>query len=276
VQFSLLEAHDVAIMVERQFFRAYEKAVYEAPSLDAAIDVVSDTAEKLGFRGASCVFWPRAKQSAEEAPPPPIRLSGSNLGPAAQAWNANYIKHGLFRCDFVYRACQVMAIPFVWSYDSLPEIVPDVDQKTTIGEARGIEHLLKTTGFRGGISVPLRAPGGYFGYVGFVSTDHLKQLMALREDCSDHLLGITYHFYHAIADKLILHEARNKHLTPRQLQCLKLIAIGKTLDETAEILGLSYSTVRFHLKCAETSLGTRNRANTIRKAASLGVLGDID
>jgi len=263
-------------MVDRQFLRSYGKAVYEASSLDAAINVVSDTAEKLGFLGASCVFWPRAKQSAEEIPPPPIRLSGSNLGAAAEAWNANYIKDGLFRSDFVYRACQVTAIPLVWSYDSLPEIVPGVDQRTTIREARGIERLLKTTGYRGGISVPVRAPGGFFGYVAFVSADHLAPLMALHEDCSDHLLGIAYRFYHAIADKLIMHEARDKHLTLRQLQCLKLIAIGKTLDETAEILGLSYSTVRFHLKGAETSLGTLNRANAIRKAASLGVLGDID
>ena len=139
-----------------------------------------------------------------------------------------------------------------------------------------MEHLLKTTGYRGGISVPLRAPGGFFGYVAFVSTSHLRQLVSIHEDYSDHLLGIAYRFYHAIADKLIIHEAENKHLTQRQLQCLKLISIGKTLDETAEILGLSYSTVRYHLKSAEVSLGTMNRANTIRKAASLGVLGDID
>ena len=263
-------------MVERQFLRSYEKAVNEAPSLSAAIDVVSHTAEHLGFRGASGVFWPRAKQSGEEVPPPPIRLSGSNLGTASEAWNANYIKSEMFRSDFVYRACQVMAIPFVWSYDNLPAIVLGVDQSTTMGEALGIERLLKTTGFRGGISVPIRAPGGFFGYVCFVSTSHLEQLITLHEDCSDHLLGIAYRFYHAIADKLIIHEAGNRHLTQRQLQCLKLIAIGKTLDETAEILGLSYSTVRYHLKSAETSLGTMNRANTIRKAASLGVLGDID
>jgi len=263
-------------MVDRQVLRSYEKAVYAAASLGAAVDVVSDTAEKLGFLGASCVFWPRAKQSTEEMPPPAIRLSGSNLGTTIRAWTADYIKAGLFRSDFVYRACQVTALPFIWSYDSLPEVVPGMRQRATVREARGMAQLLKITGFRGGISVPVRAPGGFFGYLAFVSSDHLKDLTPRCEDCSDHLLGIAYRFYDAISEKLALRGALDHRLTPRQLQCLKLIAIGKTLDETAEILGLSYSTVRFHLKGAEVNLGTLNRASAIRKAAALGVLGDID
>lgn len=263
-------------MPEREVVRSCGKAIYQAPSLDAAMDAVSDAAEKLGFVGASSVFWPRAKQSAEEISPPPIRLSGSNLGGPADVWLADYIKGGMFRCDFVYRACQVTAIPFVWSYDSLPEIVVGVQQRPTIAETKGIMHLLKTTGYRGGISVPVRAPGGFFGYVAFVSTARLGQLLTMHEDLSDHLLGMAYRFYDAVSDKLIIHEARDRRLTPRQLQCLKLIAIGKTLDETAEILGLSYSTVRFHLRGAEENLGTLNRANAIRRAAALGVLGDAD
>ena len=263
-------------MFSHQLLQSCRKGVYAAGTLPAALDVVSETAEGLGFLGASCVFWPRHRPSSDAMPPPGIRLSGSNLGPAAETWNSGYIRNQMFRCDFVFRACQNTAIPFVWSYDGLPGIVLGVEQKSTIGEALGIERLLKTTGFRGGISVPIRTPGGFFGYVAFVSTGTLHDLTTLCEDCSDHLLGIAYHFYEAIADKLVLEEAGDRSLTPRQLQCLRLIAIGKTLDEAAEILGLSYSTVRFHLKAAEESLGTMNRANAIRTAAALGMLGDLD
>jgi DNA-binding CsgD family transcriptional regulator len=263
-------------MLSREVLRSCRKGVYAAPTLRAALDLVSETAEQLGFLGASCVFWPRAKQSTEELPPPAVRLSGSNLGAGADAWNSGYIKNELFRCDFVFRACQNTAIPFVWSYDYLPSIVFGVEQKSTVGEALGIERLVKTTGFRGGISVPIRAPGGFFGYISFVSDGKFDYLKTKCEDSGDWLLGLAYHFYDAIADKLVLQEARDRNLTPRQLQCLKLIAIGKTLDETAEILGLSYSTVRFHLKAAEMNLGTMSRANAIRKAAALGVLGDMD
>jgi len=263
-------------MVIREVLRSCRKGVYAAPTLRGALDLVSEAAEQLGFLGASCVFWPRAKQSTEELPPPAIRLSGSNLGAAAQTWNSGYIRNELFRCDFVFRACHNTAVPFVWSYDYLPDIIFGVEQKSTAGEVLGMERLVKTTGFRGGISVPIRAPGGYFGYVAFVSDRKFDYLHTLCEDSTDCVLGLAYHFYNAVADKLVLQEARDRNLSPRQLQCLKLIAIGKTLDETAEILGLSYSTVRFHLKAAEASLGTLNRANAIRKAAALGVLGDMD
>jgi LuxR family transcriptional regulator len=263
-------------MISRQILQCYEKSVYAAPDLDAAVNVLSNTAEELGFAGASCVFWPRSKQSTEELPAPAIRLSGSNLGETAAAWNANYIKDGLFRSDFVYRACLIRAIPLIWSYENLPHIVLGVNQKSTIREIQGIEQMVKLTGYLGGISVPVRGPGGFFGYVAFPSVDHLDKLSARYRDCSDHLLGLAYRFYHAIADKLIIHETGDQHLTPRQLECLKLLAMGKTLDETAEILGLSYSTVRFHLKNAEVKLGTMNRANAISKAAFLGILGNID
>lgn len=263
-------------MLRPQMLRACRDRVYAAESLPAALDIVSETATEFGFLGASCVFWPRQRPSTDAMPPPGIRISGSNLGPAAETWNSGYIRNQMFRCDFVFRACQRMAVPFAWSYEGLPEIVLGVGQKSTIGEALGIERLLKTTGFRGGISVPLRAPGGFFGYVAFVSNRPLHDLMLQCEDYSETLLGIGYHFYTAIADKLVLEETRGVRLTERQLQCLKLIAIGKTLEETAEILGLSYSTVRFHLKAAEQGLGAFNRANAIRKAAALGMLGDLD
>lgn len=263
-------------MISQQMLRSCRDRVYAAGSLPAAVDIVSEAATEFGFLGASCVFWPRQRPPADTMPPPGIRLSGSNLGPAAEVWNSGYIRNQMFRSDFVFRACQRMAVPFAWSYDGLPEIVLGVGQKSTVGEAIGIERLWKTTGFRGGISVPIRTPGGYFGYVAFVSNSPLHDLLHQCEDYSDSLLGIGYHFYAAIADKLVLAETRGVQLTERQLQCLKLIAIGKTLNETAAILGLSYSTVRFHLKAAEESLGAFNRANAIRKAASLGLLSELD
>ncbi|MBM5810634.1 MAG: hypothetical protein FJ191_01515 [Gammaproteobacteria bacterium] len=263
-------------MASQQMLRSCREGIYSAPSLPAAVDVLSDLAVQLGFLGASCVFWPRNHHSVGEMPPPGLRASGRNLGVAAEAWNSSYIRTGMFRSDFVFRACHTTAVPFVWSYDNLPGIVLGVEQEGRIGEALGIERLWKTTGFRGGISVPLRTPGGYFGYVAFVSNNPLRELSTLCEDYSDRLLGIAYHFYEAIADKLVLEEARGRQLTPRQLDCLKLIAIGKTLDEAAEILGLSYSTVRFHLKAAAESLGAFNRANAIRKAASLGLLSELE
>ena len=55
-------------------------------------------------------------------------------------------------------------------------------------------------------------------------------------------------------------------LSPRQAQCLRWAAIGKTSWETSRILGLSESTVNFHLRNACERLGVRGRRAAVAKA----------
>lgn len=262
--------------ISHQVLKGYADAIYATPKLEAAVDLMSDVATALGFAGAACVFWPRHREAEADLPPPALRLAGSRLGRRWANWNGNYLGHGMFRADFVYRACLRTAVPVLWSYDNRPEIVLGQGRPATLRELWGVESMVKVTGLRGGISVPVRGPGSYFGYVVFMSTHRLETLRACYEDCYDRLLGIAYRFYDACADKLPVHRAQENHLSARELECLALVAVGKTLDEVAEILGLSYSTVRFHLRNAETRLGTQNRAQAIAKATFLGLLGPLD
>ena len=74
---------------------------------------------------------------------------------------------------------------------------------------------------------------------------------------------------------LALTDERAARLSSRELDCLSLAAVGKTLEETAMILSLSTSTVRFHLRNASRKLGAANRMQAISKAAYLGLLGPI-
>lgn len=262
--------------VSQQALKSYAQAVYAAPSVHAAVDLMSDMATGLGFVGAACVFWPRRTERDTDLPPPAVRLAGSRLGAKWASWNGNYLGRGMFRADFVYRACLRTAVPVLWSYDNRPEIVLGQGQPATLREVWGAESMVKLTGLRGGISVPVRGPGSIFGYVVFMSTHRLEALRACYEDYYDWLLGIAYRFYDASADKLPIHQAQEHHLSARELECLALVAVGKTLDEAAEILGLSYSTVRFHLRNAESKLGTQNRAQAIARATFLGLLGPLD
>lgn len=259
----------------REVVQRYKRDIYAASDLDAAMELLSQTAAELGFLGACSIFWPHCKDSACELTPPAVRLAGPNLGVGAKKWNASYVKREMFKSDFVYRACIATAMPVVWSYDSRPEIVIG-NGEATMRELMGIEQMVSVTGFRGGISVPVRGPAGFFGYVAFTSAEYLEGLLARHEDFGDHLMGMAYRFYDAMADRFAAYEAQGKRLTPRELECLSLLAVGKTLDEVAEILGLSYSTVRFHLHNAERKLGTARRAHAIAKAAFLGLLGPLD
>lgn len=63
-------------------------------------------------------------------------------------------------------------------------------------------------------------------------------------------------------------------LTRREIQCLKLMAAGKTDSEVGAILGLAVPTVRFHLKNAGAKLGRDGRLRIVRAAGALGYIGE--
>jgi DNA-binding CsgD family transcriptional regulator len=61
-------------------------------------------------------------------------------------------------------------------------------------------------------------------------------------------------------------------LSDRQAACLKWSAAGKTSWETSRILGVSESTVNFHLRNACNRLGVRGRRAAVVAALRLGLL----
>ena len=65
------------------------------------------------------------------------------------------------------------------------------------------------------------------------------------------------------------------HLTPRESECLRLVAQGYRDAEIARLSGLAATTVRFHLDNVVRKFGAANRVQAVAIAAQLGVLGAI-
>lgn len=63
-------------------------------------------------------------------------------------------------------------------------------------------------------------------------------------------------------------------LSPRQIECLRLAAAGKTSVEIAATLGLSSRTVDQYVGEACERLKVRNRTQAVAKASELGLLSD--
>lgn len=61
-------------------------------------------------------------------------------------------------------------------------------------------------------------------------------------------------------------------LTERERDCLAFVADGRTDWEIATLLGISESTVRFHLNSARRKLGAVNRAQAAARLAVRGLL----
>lgn len=132
--------------------------------------------------------------------------------------------------------------------------------------ARSVNYAVRSA-----IVVPVRLPRSTIGAVVW-ATD--REGLDVREVFEEHALVL-----HGMATRFIsacdgvahgVPEVGLCTMTRREVQCLKLVAAGKTDGEIATILGLAAPTVRFHMKKASAKLGESGRLRTAQRAIELG------
>lgn len=69
---------------------------------------------------------------------------------------------------------------------------------------------------------------------------------------------------------------KNCELTRREIECLRLSALGKTDAEMATVLSVRKATIRYHLTNAARKLDAVNKIQSVFKAGQLGFLGTAD
>lgn len=65
-------------------------------------------------------------------------------------------------------------------------------------------------------------------------------------------------------------------LSPREIQCISLIALGLTDDEIGSRLGIRRCTIRFHLGNICMKLGAINRCSAVYRATVAGLIRPAD
>lgn len=92
------------------------------------------------------------------------------------------------------------------------------------------------------------------------------------------LLQAAAQVHEAVLSAITDHSAQKKEvqslvtLTPREIDCLKWAARGKTDGEIAEILSIARWTVVTYLQNAKIKLGCANRTSAVAVAMSLGII----
>lgn len=61
-------------------------------------------------------------------------------------------------------------------------------------------------------------------------------------------------------------------LTPRELECLRWVLKGKSDTDMAKILGISHTTVHFHIEQVKKKLGVKTRTQAAAIIVTLGYL----
>jgi DNA-binding CsgD family transcriptional regulator len=182
-------------------------------------------------------------------------------------WMDHYFKKNYNLIDPVISYCNQKNRIFTW--EEMQERLPMTrDQKTCLHG--GIE-----AGLNNGVCVPLWGPMTLAG-VGLASSEKKDSFDGNLDLISAYCVQFYQAFYRLHEESLppsITHrQTHNYYLTPKQKDVLTWAYKGKTDDEIATILNISYATVRYHLNKIYEKLHANDRVFATAKAMAHGLI----
>lgn len=181
------------------------------------------------------------------------------------AWVKKYVDEDLASIDPVVSYCQTKSIALVWSHD----IFSGRRQKNFYEEACG--H-----GICSGVSLPIHGPNGEHGSVSFASDAKPDKAIlaemsrnAVKLSClRDYIVDTSVPFMRPVTAP----GEQAVALSPRELECLKWCASGKSTWDMARIMNCSESGINAHFSRIRHKLGTSTRRQAIVKAIRIGLI----
>ncbi|WP_104400280.1 helix-turn-helix transcriptional regulator [Vibrio penaeicida] len=172
-------------------------------------------------------------------------------------WMEWYFEHNYRQSDPVLEYAKSGVAPILWhrDFDAMP-----TDQQEVMEKA--VEYGLKD-----GISIPIHGKGGTIGVFSVANSEHIPDDKAFEIEAN--MLSI-WPYLHSAMSRVNVCEP--KTLTDREKEVLTWTAEGKTSWEASQIIGVSESTINFHIKNCINKLDAVNRHHAIAKAIIGGVI----
>ena len=170
----------------------------------------------------------------------------------------------------LYIQCRTHGVPFVFG--------PIASPTNGRAETRLITADMYRLGAHTLITVPVYLPRGQVSMVSWGGAMTTKEAGRVLAKFKPELIAAGQLFSHVyIASRVRCLPSAEEHsaFTIRERECLRFTAQGCREDEVAALIGLSSTTVRYHLDNVVRKLGASNRAHAVGLAAQLGVLGPI-
>jgi DNA-binding CsgD family transcriptional regulator len=191
----------------------------------------------------------------------PVKLNGPYYATTySKEWVSHYFAEDYAKIDPALHKTLMGILPVDWS--TIDKRAPQI--RKFFGEA--VEFGVG----KQGLSFPIR------GLNREIAVFSLAASLSEREwtSYSRHYMRdfqIIGHFIHSrMIESLGLDPSPNAPILPRELECLKWSAIGKSMWEIGEILGIAERTVKFHLDQARHKLNCVNIRHAVSKAVALG------
>ncbi|OYW53637.1 MAG: hypothetical protein B7Y80_15155 [Hyphomicrobium sp. 32-62-53] len=177
-------------------------------------------------------------------------------------WMAHYMENGYEQLDPVPKYCFSTARPFTWDWLTNSFELSPASQKV-MNEAQEAKLL-------DGMAIPLYGVNGELAGVGLASSAGGTEI---DRNAVSIVRAIAYQFHLAYTEKDAQCDPLSAtDLTPREKEILLWAAEGKSDPVIAEIVGISYSTVRFHMSNIFRKLNAYERTLAVAKAIRQGLI----
>jgi LuxR family quorum-sensing transcriptional regulator LasR len=182
-------------------------------------------------------------------------------------WRERYEAERLAYVDPLVSHCLASTLPLVWQADTFRSPA----QRAMYEE--GCVH-----GIIAGVSFPIHGPNGEFGMLSFACDPgsdgrFAREVVSLLPELAlvrDHAFASGVRFCPPAT-----HEAAPR-LTPRELEVLNWVMVGKSSWEISKITGCSEATVNFHMGNIRQKFNVNTRQQAVVRAISLGLITPED
>jgi DNA-binding CsgD family transcriptional regulator len=176
-------------------------------------------------------------------------------------WNSEYEKKKFGALDPVVAHCNRSMLPILWS----EELFCNVPWIWETLELQGLQH---------GWSQAVHDEETGFCSIVSLARSHCPINMLELYEYFGFSVFIGRHLHKLVVQTLPKEPAKSSmpHLSPREIDVLKLAAAGKTAYESARILNLSARTINFHVQEAIRKLGVNNKVSAVIAAVKAGYL----
>jgi LuxR family quorum-sensing transcriptional regulator LasR len=211
----------------------------------------------LGFEHCLLAIFPDRNSPIEAE----FAFLHSNYSPT---WRNKYDDEKMGHVDPTVSHCATKSTPLIWS----PDIFAARKQKEMYEEACG--H-----GLRSGVTLPIHGANGELGVLCFVADS--KPDKAFKRDAVRNIpeLSCLRDFIFETSLRFMTLPSSEEipvALTPRELECLKWSATGKSSWDIGQILNCTESTVNFHFSNIRRKFRTSSRRQAMVKAIRLGII----
>lgn len=179
-----------------------------------------------------------------------------------EEWLIEYRDNDYVRYDLMPTMARISAVPFTW--------LEVLSGRVETPKQRAFHARVRELGVADGFAVPIHLPAGDVGLCVSVSTHPIAD----REERLALHLASLYAFQRCLelgSDAIEASTMKNP-LSPREIECLRWVLEGKSDTDIGKILGISPTTVHFHVERVKGKLGVRTRTQAAATVMTLGYL----